>query len=281
MVAFKVVLRRVGSRFSWRSAILRILFLGDIVGRPGRQYAHTILQELVPELKPDLVIANGENATRGRGLSQSSADELYDAGIEIITMGNHTWDQRQIVDFIDGDRRIVRPANYPDGTPGRGFTICRVGTKEVLIINVMGRVYLSQLNSPFEAIEKILEEHQHISHVVVDIHAEATSEKLAVGWQFAGRVSAVIGTHTHVQTADSQILPGGTAYISDVGMVGPRDGILGMKRDQVLFRMTTHLPTKFEVADGPCQFCAVYFDLDDDTGSASEVNSIYKCEFRL
>lgn len=259
---------------------VRVLFLGDIVGQPGRYYAKTILEELVPSLAPDLIIANAENATRGKGLSQSSADELYDAGIEIVTMGNHTWDQRQIFDFIDEDRRIVRPANFTEGTPGRGFTICRVKGRDVLIINVMGLAFLSQLNSPFEAIERILASQPTISHVIVDIHAEATSEKWAIGWQFAGRVSAVVGTHTHVQTSDAQILPGGTAYITDVGMVGPRDGILGMRRDQVLYRMMTHLPTKFEVADGPCQFCAVSFDLDDDTGRAYDVNSIYKYESR-
>lgn len=256
---------------------MKILFLGDIVGRPGREYARDVLNELLLELKPDLVIANAENATKGRGLSRNSAEELYDAGIEILTMGNHTWDQKQIFDFIDEDARIVRPANYPSGTPGRGYTVCKVNGKEVLIVNVMGRTFLSQLNCPFETIEQILEQHPSIQHVIVDIHAEVTSEKLAIGWHFAGRVSAVIGTHTHVPTADVQILPGGTAYVTDVGMVGPRDGILGVKREQVLYRMTSQLPTRFEVADGPCQFCGLYFELDDDNGRAQVVNSIYRC----
>ncbi|MFB5191500.1 TIGR00282 family metallophosphoesterase [Alicyclobacillus fastidiosus] len=257
---------------------MKVLFIGDIVGQPGRQYVAEVLQELVPEHKPDLVIANGENATRGRGLSSNSAEELYDAGVEIMTMGNHTWDQRQIFDFIDDDLRIVRPANYPAGTPGRGFTVCRVGRREVLIINVMGRTFLSTLDCPFAAVEDILTDHPQIKHIIVDMHAEVTSEKLGMGWEFAGRVSAVLGTHTHVPTADARILPGGTAYISDVGMVGPRNGILGMKRESVIRRMRTQLPTKFEVADGPRQFCAVLMELDDESGRATRIDPIYRYE---
>ncbi|WAH35337.1 TIGR00282 family metallophosphoesterase [Alicyclobacillus dauci] len=254
---------------------MRVLFLGDIVGQPGRKYAAEVLRELLPQVQPDLVIANAENATKGRGLTFNSADELYDAGIEILTMGNHTWDQRQIFDFIDDDERIVRPANYPAGTPGRGYTICKVGQAEVLIVNVMGRTFLSQLDCPFDTVDRILAEHSEIRHVIVDMHAEVTSEKLGMGWAFAGRVSAVLGTHTHVPTADAMILPGGTAYLTDVGMVGPRDGILGMKRDQVLRRMRTQLPTKFEVADGPRQFCAAVLELDDVTGRATSIEQIF------
>ncbi|GMA61483.1 TIGR00282 family metallophosphoesterase [Alicyclobacillus fastidiosus] len=257
---------------------MKVLFIGDIVGQPGRQYVAEVLQELLPEHKPDLVVANGENATRGRGLSSHSAEELYDAGVEIVTMGNHTWDQRQIFDFIDDDERIVRPANYPAGTPGRGFTVCRVGRREVLIINVMGRTFLSTIDCPFAAVENILKEHPHIKHIIVDMHAEVTSEKLGMGWEFAGRVSAVLGTHTHVPTADARILPGGTAYISDVGMVGPRNGILGMKRESVIRRMRTQLPAKFEVADGPRQFCAVMMDFDDESGRATRIDPIYRYE---
>ncbi|GEO24885.1 metallophosphoesterase [Alicyclobacillus acidoterrestris] len=256
---------------------MKILFIGDIVGEPGRRYVGEILDQMLPEMQPDLVVANAENATRGRGLSRQSAEELYDAGVEILTMGNHTWDQRQIFEFIDDDMRIVRPANYPQGTPGRGFTVVRVGKHEVLIINVMGRTFLSTLDCPFEAVDKILADHPQIRHVLVDMHAEVTSEKLGMGWAFAGKVSAVLGTHTHVPTADARILPGGTAYISDVGMVGPHDGILGMKREQVIRRMRTQLPTKFEVADGPRQFCAVLLELDDESGKALRIEQVH-CE---
>lgn len=257
---------------------MRIVFLGDIVGQPGRRYAAEVLKDIVPLYKPDLVIANAENATKGRGLSQQSAEELYDAGIEIFTMGNHTWDQRQIFDFIDEDARIVRPANFPRNTPGRGYTVCKVNGRPVLIVNLMGRTFLSQLSCPFETLDEILADHLDIKHVIVDIHAEVTSEKLALGWAFAGRVSAVVGTHTHVPTADATVLPGGTAFLTDVGMVGPRDGILGMRRDQVIGRMRTQLPHRFEVADGPRQFCAVLFDLDDDTGQATHIEPIYRHE---
>ncbi|TDY50552.1 hypothetical protein C7445_102104 [Alicyclobacillus sacchari] len=254
---------------------MNILFLGDIVGEPGRRCAQEILTQLLKDLRPDLVVANAENATRGKGLSRKSAEELYDAGIEIITMGNHTWDQRQIFEFIDDDRRIVRPLNYPEGTPGRGYTICRVNQVDVLIVNVMGRTFLSQLNCPFAALDEVLARHPQIRHVIVDVHAETTSEKLAIGWAFAGRVSAVIGTHTHVPTADARVLPGGTAYITDVGMVGPRDGILGMRREPVIERMRTHLPNRFEVADGPRQFCAVSIELDSN-GRATSITPIYR-----
>jgi 2',3'-cyclic-nucleotide 2'-phosphodiesterase len=257
---------------------VKILFLGDIVGQPGREYAAEVLRELIPDIEPDLVVANAENATKGRGLSLKSAEELYDAGIEIMTMGNHTWDQRQILEFIDDDARIVRPANFPKGTPGRGYTICRVNGKQVLIINVMGRTFLSQLDCPFETVESILEAHPDIVHVLVDIHAEVTSEKLGMGWAFAGRVSAVVGTHTHVPTADATILPGQTAYITDLGMVGPREGILGMKREQVLYRMRTQMPTRFEVANGARQFCSVLFELDDQTGRATSIQPIHRFE---
>lgn len=259
---------------------MKILFLGDIVGDPGRRYAAEELKTLIAESAPDLVVANAENATKGRGLSRQSAEELYDAGIEILTMGNHTWDERQIFEFIDEDARIVRPANYPSGTPGRGFTVCKVNGREVLIVSLMGRTFLSQLECPFATLDHILAQYSTIRHVIVDVHAETTSEKLALAWNFDGRVSAVVGTHTHVPTADEEILPRGTAYITDVGMVGPRDGILGMRRDQVIARMRTHLPQRFEVADGPCQFCAVEIELDDE-GHATSIEAIRRRQRRI
>lgn len=257
---------------------MKVIFLGDIVGEPGCRFAAETLSEILPLHQPDLVIANAENATKGRGLSQKTVESLYDAGVEIVTMGNHTWDQREILRFIDNDERIVRPANYPADTPGRGYTICKVNQRKVLIINVMGRTFLSQLDCPFNVVERILAEHSDICHVIIDMHAEVTSEKLGMGWAFAGKVSAVLGTHTHVPTADATILPGGTAYITDVGMVGPRDGILGMNRTQVIQRMRTQMPTRFEVADGANQFCAVLFELDDETGRAKHIESLNRFE---
>lgn len=242
------------------------------------EYAAQVLDRTLGELNPDLVVANGENAYAGRGLSPRIAEQLYDAGIEILTMGNHTWDRKEIVSLINKDERIVRPANYPEGTPGRGFTVCRVLNKQVLIVNVMGQTFLSQLDSPFSAVDRVLQEHEDIHHIIVDMHAETTSEKLAMGWYLDGRVSAVLGTHTHVPTADERILPQGSAYISDVGMVGPRDGILGMNREAVLKRLTTHLPQRFEVAPGARQFCAVLFDLDDTTGRAVHIERVMETE---
>ena len=257
---------------------LKVLFIGDVVGLPGTSYTAGVLKGLLPKLQPDLVVANGENAVHGRGLNRPAAEALYDAGVEIITLGNHSWDQRDLLSFIDEDERIVRPANYPPGTPGRGFTICRVKNMEVLIINLMGRTFLPALDCPFRAVDDVLHEHSGIRHVIVDMHAEATSEKLAMGWYLDGKVSAVIGTHTHVQTADERILPGGTALLTDVGMTGPRDGILGMDRTLVTHRMITQMPVRFEVAGGARQFSAVLVKLDHESGQARHIERIYISE---
>lgn len=258
---------------------MRILFIGDIVGQAGMAYTKEVLREKLPELQPDLVIANGENASNGKGLKASAAEYLYEAGIELITLGNHAFDQKETQTFISNDRRIVRPANYPPGTPGLGYTTCRLNrTDECLIISLMGRTFLSQLDCPFRVVDDILTEHRNVKYVFVDIHAEVTSEKIAMGWFLDGRVSAVIGTHTHVPTADARILPGGTAYLTDVGMVGPRDGILGMDRHAVIQKFLTQMPVRFEVADGPRQFCAVVIDLDDNSGCATEITPIYQTE---
>lgn len=250
---------------------MQVLFIGDIVGRSGQEYTREILRQNFREDWPDLIIANAENSVAGRGLNHHAADFLYDAGVEILTLGNHAWDQRELFEFINEDERIVRPANYPEGTPGRGYTVCKVGRERVLIVNVMGRTFLSQLDCPFRTVERILQEFSDIKHVFIDMHAETTSEKLAMGWYFDGRVSAVIGTHTHVQTADERILPGGTGYLSDVGMVGPRNGILGMDRQAVISRQLTHLPVRFEVADGPRQFSAVQMTVDNETGRTTQI----------
>jgi metallophosphoesterase (TIGR00282 family) len=254
---------------------LKVLFIGDIVGQPGQDYVREMLPTIIDQRGPDLIIANAENATNGRGLNQATAERLYDAGVEIITMGNHTWDQKELLNFIDQDERIVRPGNYPDGTPGRGYTLCQVNHQDVLIINVMGRTFLSLLDCPFRTIEQILILYPHVKHVFIDVHAETTSEKLSLGWHFDGKVSAVLGTHTHVQTSDERILPNGTGYMTDVGMVGPRDGILGMERSGVIHRMRTHMPTRFHVAVGARQFSAVFLEVDDRTGQTQSIERIY------
>lgn len=257
---------------------MRILFIGDIVGLPGQKFCQEVLRSMASE-DLDLIVANGENAhSSGRGLNQQVADALYDAGVELITLGNHTFDRKELQSTIDEDQRIVRPANYPPGTPGQGHTICRVNGIEVLLINLMGRTFLSQLDCPFRTVDDILAQHADIRHVVVDMHAEVTSEKLAMAWYLDGRASLVVGTHTHVQTSDERILPRGTACITDVGMVGPRDGILGMSRDAVIMRMRTQMPQRFEVAEGPVHFGGVIVDIDDATGNAITVERIYRCQ---
>lgn len=254
------------------------MFIGDIVGVEGQAYTERVLAEILPELQPDLVIANAENAVHGRGLNRRAAERLYEGGVEIITLGNHAWDQRELMEVIEEDTRIVRPLNYPGRPPGRGWTVCKVGQRPVMVVNVMGRTFLSQLDCPFQAVDDLLSVHRDIRHVIVDFHAEVTSEKIAMGWHLDGRVSAVLGTHTHVPTADERVLPKGTGYITDVGMVGPRDGVLGMEREAVLRRMRTQLPTRFTVAPGPCQFHAVLLDLSDETGRALSVSRIARYE---
>ncbi|GGJ04493.1 metallophosphoesterase [Alicyclobacillus cellulosilyticus] len=257
---------------------MKLLFIGDIVGVPGCQYVREVLPGLLRAFNPDLVVANAENAANGKGLTRKAAEQLFDAGVEILTLGNHAWDHKDIFTFIDEDRRIIRPANYPEGTPGSGYTVCTVRSRPVLIVNLMGRTFMQSLDCPFREVDRILALHPHIHHIVVDMHAETTSEKLAMGWYLDGRASLVVGTHTHVPTADERVLPGGTAYITDVGMVGPSDGILGIDRETVIRRFITQLPSKFAVANGPRQFCAVLVELDDATGRARSIERVYIAE---
>lgn len=194
-------------------------------------------------------------------------------------MGNHTWDNKEIFDFIDAEERMVRPANFPEGTPGRGMTVVRNGSKELVLINIQGRTFLPPLDDPFQTVDAILEKvKKKYKFILVDFHAEATSEKIAMGWHLDGRVSAVVGTHTHVQTHDERILPQGTAYITDVGMVGARDGVLGMERTAVLQKFKTQLPVRFTADEGKWQFHAVVIDLDDQTGLAARIESIRRFE---
>jgi metallophosphoesterase (TIGR00282 family) len=253
---------------------LRILFLGDIVGRPGRRIAHKILPALKKKYDPALTIANGENAAGGNGITRDIAEELYGAGIDVLTMGNHVWDNRDIYNFIDIDERIIRPANYPPDSPGRGYIIvnaysagCKIG-----IVNLSGRIFMPPLDCPFRMVDRIipiLEKETPI--IVVDFHAEATSEKNALGWYVDGRVTAVVGTHTHIQTADEKLLPKGTAYITDVGMTGPSESVLGVRVDLATNKLISQRPVRFEVAGGPVQLNAVCMDIDEISGKAREI----------
>jgi metallophosphoesterase (TIGR00282 family) len=253
--------------------------IGDIVGRSGRRAVKDNLPGLIRELAVDFVIANGENAAGGNGITREIVRELYKLGVNVITMGNHVWHNKDIFSFIDQDSRIIRPANYPPGAPGQGFGIYEVSNIKVAVINLSGRVFMPSLDCPFRKVDEILScitEKARI--VVVDFHAEATSEKIALGWYLNGRVSAVCGTHTHVQTADERVLPGGTAYITDLGMTGPRDSVIGVETKLVLEKFYTQMPRRFEVASGLYQFNGVVLEIDTDTGKALTIERIYNWE---
>ncbi|SDG89798.1 TIGR00282 family metallophosphoesterase [Desulfosporosinus hippei] len=254
---------------------MHILFIGDIVGKPGREAVKRFLKPLQEKHQIDVTIANGENAAAGKGLTKEIADELYANGIEFLTMGNHVWDQRDIMNFIDRESRLIRPANYPVGAPGQGHGFIRTKGKKIGVLNLSGRVFLPSLDDPFSgAIRWINQIKQETSIIIVDFHAEATSEKVAMGWFLDGKVSAVIGTHTHIQTADARLLDQGTAYITDVGMTGPRDSVLGVKKEIIINRFLTQLPAKFELANGPIQLNAVVLDIDEETGKARRIEAI-------
>ncbi|KGK86682.1 metallophosphoesterase [Desulfosporosinus sp. HMP52] len=254
---------------------MHILFIGDIVGKPGREAVKRFLKPLQEKHQIDVTIANGENAAAGKGLTKEIADELYANGIEFLTMGNHVWDQRDIMNFIDRESRLIRPANYPVGAPGQGHGFIRTMGKKIGVLNLSGRVFLPSLDDPFSgAIRWINQIKQETPIIIVDFHAEATSEKVAMGWFLDGKVSAVIGTHTHIQTADARLLDQGTAYITDVGMTGPRDSVLGVKKEIIINRFLTQLPAKFELASGPIQLNAVVLDIDEETGKARRIEAI-------
>jgi metallophosphoesterase (TIGR00282 family) len=262
---------------------MKVLFIGDIVGRPGRRVLARMLPGLRRELSVDFTIANGENSAGGFGITRETFEEIVAAGVDVVTGGNHTWQAREISTLLDGDLRLLRPANYPAGAPGRGAGVFRPsgarGGAAVGVVNLEGRIFMEPLDSPFrigwELVERL---RQETPVLVIDIHAEATSEKTALGWYLAGRVSAVVGTHTHVQTADERILPGGTAFITDVGMTGPRDSIIGMGREEVLQRFLTQLPARFNVAVGPAQLNAVLLDVDERTGHARAIQRVTRLE---
>ncbi len=254
---------------------LNILFIGDIVGRPGRRTVRNILSKLIFKHNINFVIANGENAAGGAGLTKKVAEELFDIGIDCLTLGNHTWDNKEIFKFINNEERIVRPANYPLETPGNGFAVLEKGNIKLGIMNLLGRVFMNPLNCPFKAAEQILEELKDIVDIIiVDFHAEATSEKMAMGWFLDGKVTAVLGTHTHIQTADDRILPGGTGYITDVGMTGPYNSILGVQPELVIKKFITQLPVSFKVASGESIFNGVLLKIDEKSKKVNEIKRI-------
>jgi len=261
---------------------MRVLFIGDIFGSAGRKIVHDHLAHVVETNKVDLVIANAENAAGGFGLTPAIAGELFELGCEVLTTGNHVWDKREIVDYfnsVNGDptgraRRVLRPANYAEGVPGIGwYEGTSAKGQRFAVINLQGRVFMPDNDDPFRKADSLLK--QVTSKVViVDFHAEATSEKIAMGWYLDGRVTAVLGTHTHVPTADTRVLPGGTAYQTDVGMSGPYDSVIGVQKEQVLHRFLTGLPGRFEAAKGDPRFCAVLIECDEATGRASSIQRL-------
>jgi metallophosphoesterase (TIGR00282 family) len=227
---------------------MRVLFIGDVVGGPGRRGLRETMPALREQHSPDLVIVNGENSAGGIGITERTANDLFGAGAGVITSGNHVYRHREAYDFLDRDERVVRPANYPQGNPGRGHTVVEAGGMRVAVINLSGAVGLRVARSPFDTVDGILERLE-ADAIVVDFHAEVTSEKVAMGWHLDGRVAAVFGTHTHVPTADGRVLPKGTAFISDVGMTGSRSSVLGVKPEQALASLITQMPTRFETAE--------------------------------
>lgn len=255
-------------------ADLKILFVADVVGHPGRDAVKALLPALKKELEPDLVVLNGENAAGGFGLTAKIAAELKAAGSDVITSGNHVFAQKEFVGELPSLDRVLRPANYPPPAPGRGWTVVQAAGHDVLVMNLMGRIFLDSLDDPFRAADAILGDHPDVKVVFCDMHAEATSEKTAMGWYLDGRTSAVVGTHTHIPTADARILPGGTAYVTDVGMVGPRDGCIGMDKEVVIQRFLTGVPNRFVVASGPVTFNSVLVTINPSTGRATSIQRI-------
>ena len=248
-----------------------ILAVGDIIGRPGRQAVQELLPGLREQYGLDLVIANAENAAGGLGLTSTTAEELLDAGVDVLTSGNHIWAQKEIIPYLDGEMPILRPLNYPPGVPGRGYIV----NSQAMIVNLIGRTFMADFDCPFRAMDQLLAELEHKPPVIiVDFHAEATSEKVAMGRYLDGRVSAVLGTHTHVGTIDAQLLPQGTAYVTDIGMTGPVDSVIGDDAEAVIRRFLTIMPHRLSVGKGKTIFNTVLVRIDDDSGRAMSIERI-------
>ena len=262
---------------------MNLLLVGDIVGRPGRELVRRSLRTLIDVHSIDLVIANAENSAAGFGVTKDIGDTLLEAGIDVMTSGNHIWDKKEVIEYIKTEPRLLRPANYPAGVPGRGSRVAETGDgRAVGVINVMGRIFMSPLDDPFAVALREIESIRHRTRVIiVDFHAEATSEKMAMGWHLDGLVTAIVGTHTHVQTADERLLPKGTAYLTDVGMTGPHDSIIGMEVEPSLARFLNGMPAKFEPATGNARLNAVVIEADERTGRATRIARISHSESEL
>jgi metallophosphoesterase (TIGR00282 family) len=262
---------------------MNILFIGDIVGRPGREAVRKGLRGVVEHHRVDFVIANGENAAAGFGITKDIGDALFEMGIDVMTSGNHIWDKKEVLDYIALEPRLLRPANYPAGVPGRGSYVAHSGDgRAVGVVNVMGRVFMTPIDDPFAVVLREIDAIRHKTRIIiVDFHAEATSEKVAMGWHLDGKATLVVGTHTHVQTADERILPHGTAYLTDAGMTGPHDSIIGMEREPSLSRFLTGLPSKFEPATGNPRLNGIVVTADEKTGRATAVTRVSYSEQAL
>lgn len=258
---------------------MKILFCGDLVGRAGRDVALEYLPTLRAEMDLDFVVVNAENAAHGFGLTEKICEELFEAGADAITTGNHVWDQREVISFVDADPRVLRPLNYTSGTPGRGASVIKARDgRSVLVVNVMCRLFMELLDDPFAAVDNVLKSHalgKTVDAVLIDVHGEATSEKMALGHVCDGRASVVVGTHTHIPTADAQVLPGGTAYQTDAGMCGDYDSVIGMQKETAIAKFRTKIVTeRLAPARGPASLCGVYVETDDATGLAARVSPL-------
>jgi hypothetical protein len=256
------------------SFVVKVLFVGDVVGGAGRRALATLLPGLVDAHAPDFVVANGENAAGGVGITERTARELLGLGVDAITLGNHAYRHRDVYEFLDREERVIRPVNYPKGSPGRGYTVVERDGARLAVVNLSGMVFMQAARSPFSEIDVTLSELRgRADHVLLDFHAEATSEKVAMGWHVDGRVTACVGTHTHVPTADFRVLPGGTAYVTDVGMTGPRGGVIGVKREQALERFMTLTNVRFETSAEDPWLNAVLIEADDG-GHATAIEQL-------
>jgi metallophosphoesterase (TIGR00282 family) len=259
---------------------MRLLFLGDVVGRTGRDAVIAHMPRIKAELDPDIVVVNAENAAGGYGVTVKIAAEFFEAGVDVLTLGNHTWDQKELVGTIDQQPRIIRPLNYPEGTPGRGFVLLQArGGRKILVVNALARLFMEPQDDPFAAVDRVLRAHRlgpgGVDAILVDFHGEATSEKMIMGHFLDGRVSLVVGTHSHVPTADHMILPGGTAYMTDAGMCGDYDSAIGMKKEIAMAKMVRKLPTeRLSPAEGEGTVCGVYVETDDRSGLATRIEPL-------
>jgi len=254
---------------------MKVLMVGDVYGEPGRAAIQKLLPRLREEHRADLAVVNVENAAGGFGITPPMTKIFLEQGVDVMTTGNHVWDKKEIIPHIAKENLLLRPANFPEGTPGVGYISVKAGPYRVGVVNLMGRVFMNPIDCPFRKADEIVAELRRETPIIlVDMHAEATSETLALGWHLDGRVSAVVGTHRHVQTADERILPGGTAYITDLGLTGPTDGIIGVDREQIIQRFMTQMPIRFETAKGPAALHGVVITLDPDSGRATAIQRL-------